>query len=61
MLKPKIVVEVAYQEIQKSPNYESGYALRFPRLIKIREDKGPDETDTVKRVSDLFKTQGRVG
>jgi len=61
VLKPKVVVEVAYQEIQKSPNYESGYALRFPRLIKIREDKSPDETDTLKRVSDLFKTQGRAG
>jgi len=58
-LKPKIVVEVAYQEIQKSPNYESGYALRFPRLIKIREDKGPEETDTKERVSNLYKTQGR--
>ncbi len=61
VLKPKIVVEVAYQEIQKSPNYESGYALRFPRLISIREDKSPDEVDTVKRVSDLFKTQGKAG
>ncbi len=60
VLKPKIVVEVAYQEIQKSSKYESGYALRFPRLIGIREDKGSNEADTVKRVSDLFKTQGKV-
>lgn len=35
-IKPKIVVEVAYQELQKSPNYKSGYALRFPRLVRIR-------------------------
>jgi DNA ligase-1 len=61
MLKPEVVVEVAYQEIQKSPNYESGYALRFPRLIRIREDKGPDDVDIIERVSNLFKTQGIRG
>jgi len=61
ILKPKVVVEVGYQEIQKSPNYESGYALRFPRLIRIREDKGSDEADTIERVSKLFKTQGIRG
>lgn len=60
-IKPKIVVEVAYQEIQKSPNYDSGYALRFPRLIRLREEKGAEETDTIERVLELFKTQGRVG
>jgi DNA ligase-1 len=60
-LRPKIVVEVAYQEIQKSPNYESGLALRFPRLIRIREDKGPDEADTIERVNELYKSQGRAG
>jgi DNA ligase-1 len=60
-LRPKIVIEVAYQEIQKSPNYESGLALRFPRLIRIREDKGPDEADTTERVHELFKSQGRSG
>jgi len=61
ILKPKVVVEVAYQEIQKSPNYRSGYALRFPRLIRVREDKGPEEVDTIERVSNLFKTQGTRG
>jgi DNA ligase-1 len=60
-LKPKIVVEVAYQEIQKSPHYDSGYALRFPRLQKTREDKSPDEADTIDRVRELFKFQGRKG
>ncbi len=61
ILKPKIVVEVAYQEIQKSPNYESGLALRFPRLIRIRDDKGSDEADTIERLHELFKSQGRSG
>jgi len=60
-IRPNIVVEVAYQEIQKSPNYESKYALRFPRLIRIRDDKGPDEADTKERVEILFETQGKVG
>jgi DNA ligase-1 len=58
-IKPKIVVEVGYQEIQKSPNYESGFALRFPRLIRIRDDKSPEEADTIERVKNLFETQAR--
>lgn len=60
-VKPRVVVEVAYQEIQKSPNYKSGYALRFPRLIRIREDKGPEEADTINRLIDLYKSQGKEG
>jgi len=60
-VKPKLLVEVAYQEIQRSPNYESGLALRFPRLISIREDKGPEEADTIERVRQLFKSQGMKG
>jgi DNA ligase-1 len=59
--KPKVVVEVGYQEIQKSPNYESGFALRFPRLIRIRDDKSPEDADTIQRVKELFKSQGRAG
>jgi len=60
-VKPKIVVEVGYQEIQRSPNYESGMALRFPRLIRIREDKSPMECDTIQRIKELYKSQGRAG
>ena len=59
-VKPKIIVEVGYQEIQKSPNYNSGYALRFPRYIRDRtSDKS--EPDTLNRVKSLFKSQGRTG
>jgi DNA ligase-1 len=54
-LKPKMVVEVGYQEIQKSPTYSSGYALRFPRLVRVREDLSPEEADTVERVDKLMK------
>ena len=59
MVKPKIVVEVAFQEIQKSPNYESGFALRFPRLVRVREDKSVEEVDTLSRVKRLFESQGK--
>ncbi|MFH1403044.1 MAG: ATP-dependent DNA ligase [Candidatus Altiarchaeota archaeon] len=54
VLNPSIVVEVAYEEIQKSPTYTSGYALRFPRLVRIREDKGVEEADTLSRVEGLL-------
>lgn len=60
-VKPKIVVEVSYQEIQKSPTYTSGYALRFPRIERIREDKGVNEIDTLKRLEELYKSQGKSG
>jgi DNA ligase-1 len=54
---PRIVVEVAYNEIQRSPKYECGMALRFARITRIREDKTPEEADTVQRVRDIFERQ----
>ncbi|MFH7880955.1 MAG: ATP-dependent DNA ligase [Candidatus Aenigmatarchaeota archaeon] len=60
-IRPKIVIEVKYQEIQKSPNYESGYALRFPAFVRIRDDKGPEEADTLDRLIELYKSQGKAG
>ena len=42
-LKPKIVVEVGYEEIQRSNKYKSGYAMRFPKLLRIRDDKNPSD------------------
>jgi DNA ligase-1 len=56
-IKPKIVIEVAYEEIQKSPAYASGYALRFPRFIRLRPDKGPEDVDTIERIEKLFAMQ----
>jgi len=55
--KPKIVFEVAYQEIQKSPKYESGFALRFPRFVRLRDDKGVEDADTIERVRELYERQ----
>jgi DNA ligase-1 len=54
---PEVVVEVAYNEIQKSPRYASGYALRFARIKRIRDDKSPEDVDTLGRVEDLYEKQ----
>jgi DNA ligase-1 len=54
---PKIVVEVTYNEIQKSPKYKCGMALRFARINRIRDDKTPEEADTVQRVREIYERQ----
>ncbi|WP_048150934.1 ATP-dependent DNA ligase [Thermococcus sp. AM4] len=56
-IQPKVVIEVTYQEIQKSPKYKSGFALRFPRYVALREDKSPEEADTIERVAQLYELQ----
>ncbi|AJC71009.1 DNA ligase [Thermococcus guaymasensis DSM 11113] len=56
-IEPKVVIEVTYQEIQKSPKYRSGFALRFPRYVALREDKSPEEADTIERVAQLYELQ----
>jgi DNA ligase-1 len=54
---PKIVVEVTYNEIQKSPKYKCGMALRFARISRIREDKNPEEADTIQHVREIYEKQ----
>ena len=56
-LKPQIVVEIGYDEIQKSPTYSSKYALRFPKIIRKREDLGFNDVDTLDRVKKFYKQQ----
>ncbi len=56
-LIPKIVVEVSYEEIQESPTYESGFALRFPRIVRLREDKGLSDIDTIERIKRIAELQ----
>lgn len=57
-IKPKIVVEVMYEEIQQSPSYSSGYALRFPRVVRIRTmEKSADDINTIHDVERLYKQQ----
>jgi len=54
---PKIVVEVAYNEIQKSPKYECGMALRFARITRVRDDKTPEEADPIQKVREIYRRQ----
>jgi DNA ligase-1 len=54
---PKIVVEVAYNEIQKSPKYKSEMALRFARIARIRDDKSAEDADTIQRVRLIYENQ----
>jgi DNA ligase-1 len=56
-VQPSIVVEVAYNEIQESPTYKCGMALRFARITRIREDKSPEEADTIQRVRRIYEKQ----
>jgi len=56
-LKPAVIFEVAYEEIQKSQSYSSGYALRFPRLVRVRDDKSLEEADSLERVASLYQGQ----
>ena len=54
-ISPSVILEIAYSEIVKSPEYESGYSLRFPVVKRVRGDIGLDDIDTVKRVESMFK------
>ena len=56
-VRPQLVVEVAYNEIQKSPQYSSGFALRFARITNIREDKGAQQATTLEELQSLYERQ----
>jgi DNA ligase-1 len=58
-VKPKIIVAVTYQEIQRSPNYISGWALRFPRFTALRNDKPLSEVADIEEIEEDFKNQKR--
>jgi DNA ligase-1 len=60
--EPGVVFEVGYSEIQTSPNYESGYALRFPRFVRVRDDKSLDEVETLDSLAERYARQkGQTG
>lgn len=56
-VRPKVVVELAADEITVSPNHTSGYALRFPRLIKFRDDKSSGDVTTIKELKSIMSLQ----
>jgi DNA ligase-1 len=61
ILEPTIVFEVGYAELQISPNYDAGYALRFPRFVRLREDKGVDEVETLSQITERYQRQPKSG
>jgi DNA ligase-1 len=53
-VEPTVVLEVAFNNIQRSNRHQSGYALRFPRIVRLRPDKPVEEIDTLERVRELY-------
>ena len=59
IVEPKVVLEVAFNNMMKSDRHASGYALRFPRIVRLRPDKPPEEADTVGRVREIYAMQNK--
>jgi DNA ligase 1 len=59
IVEPKIVLEVAFNNMTRSDRHESGYALRFPRIVRLRPDKSPEDADTIARVREIYEKQER--
>lgn len=57
VVEPKIVLEVAFNNMMKSDRHESGYALRFPRIMRLRPDKAAEDADTLKRAREIYENQ----
>ncbi|OLB88826.1 MAG: hypothetical protein AUI17_00390 [Acidobacteriales bacterium 13_2_20CM_2_55_5] len=57
IVEPKIVLEVAFNNMMRSERHNSGFALRFPRIVRIRHDKLPEEADTIERVREIYAAQ----
>ena len=58
---PKIVMEIACDQIQRSERHASGYALRFPRIKRIRWDKRPEDADRLSRVAEIYESVHNFG
>jgi len=56
-VEPTVVLEVAFNAIMRSGRHDSGFALRFPRIVRIRADKLPAEIDTIERVEEIYRKQ----
>ncbi len=54
LVKPELVIEVAFEAIQESPRHKSGFALRFPRILRLRPDKGPADINTLRDVRERY-------
>jgi DNA ligase-1 len=58
MVRPEVVLEVTFDIVQRSARHKAGYALRFPRIVRVRDDKPPTEIDTLARVRELAGDNG---
>ncbi len=56
-VEPTIVIEVAFNNLMQSSRHESGYALRFPRIVRLRPDKRPKDADTLETVREIYQRQ----
>jgi len=59
IVEPKIVLEVAFNNMMRSDRHESGYALRFPRIARLRPDKLPEDADTIERAREIYEKQNK--
>jgi DNA ligase 1 len=57
IVEPKVVLEVAFNNMMRSDRHNSGYALRFPRIVRLRPDKLPEEADTIETVKEIYERQ----
>jgi len=57
VVEPKIVLEVAFNNMMQSDRHESGYALRFPRIVRLRPDKLAEDADTIERAKQIYDQQ----
>jgi DNA ligase-1 len=60
VVEPRIVLEVAFNNMMRSDRHDSGFALRFPRILRIRQDKLPEEIDTLEAVKEIYERQHDV-
>ncbi len=60
-VEPRIVLEVAFNNMMRSTRHESGYALRFPRIVRLRPDKRPEDADTIETVREIYERQHSPG
>ena len=56
-VEPQVVVEVLFSDLQRSPTYRAGLALRFARILRVRDDKTPAEADTLAHLRALLAAQ----
>jgi DNA ligase-1 len=59
VVEPKMVLEVAFNNMMRSDRHESGYALRFPRIVRLRPDKSAEDADTIETAEQIYKKQTR--